>query len=53
MGHCFQLQNTGVVAEYLSLLDRIIREAVEIYLHSSNLNSEDGFSLSRSSKLLK
>jgi hypothetical protein len=41
--HHFQLQNTCILASKLRCMDWMIREAIEVGLHLSNVNSENGF----------
>jgi hypothetical protein len=43
-----QLQNLSIVNTETMYLDRTAREAIEVELHSNNMNTEDGLCLSNS-----
>jgi hypothetical protein len=43
LGHCLQLQITGILSLKLRHMDRIIREVREMKLHLNKLYCEDGF----------
>jgi hypothetical protein len=49
-GHRIQFHNSSILATKTRNMDRIVRETIEIELHSYNINREGGFFLS---KLLK
>jgi len=49
--HCIQFHDTSILDRKSEYMECIIREVIEIEPHPSNLNREEGFSLSRSGKL--
>jgi hypothetical protein len=52
LGYRILLNDNSFLAKKYRYMDRIIREAIEIMLHHSNINRGDGISLIRSWKLL-
>jgi hypothetical protein len=46
-GHCIKFHNSSILASKTRYMDRIVREATEIELHSNNINREGGFCLSK------
>jgi len=52
LSHCFQFQDTSILAMRSGCMEHIIREAIEIELHPDNMNREEGFSLIKSWKPL-
>jgi hypothetical protein len=52
VGHHMQFQDTTILFTKSRYMDWMIREAIEIELHSNNMNREDGLCLSWSWKPL-
>jgi hypothetical protein len=52
LGHDIQFKDTRVLATVSRRIEYINREAIEIKLHPSNMNREEGFSLIKSWKPL-
>jgi hypothetical protein len=52
LGHHNQFQDTNILGMKARYMEHIIREETEIELHPDNMNREEGFSLSKSLKLL-
>jgi hypothetical protein len=52
LGHHIQLHHTTILSTRPGYMNHIIREAIEIELHSNNMNKEDDFTLSKSWKPL-
>jgi hypothetical protein len=50
--HKILLQEAEVLSTKSGYLDRLIMEAIEVNLHSNNINREDGLILSRAWKLI-
>jgi hypothetical protein len=50
LGHLILLHNSTILSTKPRDMDLIIREAIEIELHSNSMNREDGFCLSKSWK---
>jgi hypothetical protein len=48
LGHRIQFHNSSILATKTRYMDRIVREATEIELHSYNINREGCFCLSKS-----
>jgi len=53
LGHHTRFQDTGILAIRSRHMEQIIREAVEIGFHPSDMNRKDGFTLSKSWTLLQ
>jgi hypothetical protein len=51
-GHRIKIHNSSILASKTRYMDRIVREAIEIELHSYNINREGGFCPSKSWKPL-
>jgi hypothetical protein len=45
-GHRIKFHNSSILVTKTRYMDRIVREAIEIELHSYNINREGGFCLS-------
>jgi hypothetical protein len=43
LGHGIQFHNTSILATKTQYMNCIVREAIEIELHSNNMNREVGF----------
>jgi hypothetical protein len=53
LGHSNQFQqDTRILATRIGCMERVVREAVEVELHTVNMNGEEGFSLSKAWKLI-
>jgi hypothetical protein len=52
LGYRIQFNDTIILAKKPGCMEHIIREAIQIELHSDNVKREEGFSLSKSWKPL-
>jgi hypothetical protein len=52
LDHCILLNNTSILAKESRHRDRLIKEAMEIKLHASNMKTEERSSLGQSWKPL-
>jgi hypothetical protein len=52
LDHYVQLHDVSILARKSRCVDCIIKIAIELELHSSNMDREDGFSLSKAWKCL-
>jgi hypothetical protein len=43
LGHHIQFHNTSIIATMTQYVNRIVSKAIEIDLHSNNMNTEMGF----------
>jgi hypothetical protein len=44
-GYQIKFENTEVLAKIVDYVDRLVNAAIEIRLHPSNINKEEGFKL--------
>jgi hypothetical protein len=43
--HCIDFNGTSILGMAARYMDRLVREAMEIWLHPNNFNGDEGFTL--------